>query len=756
MMLYYHGTVILSVILSTIFVVRWRRGISVHFPIIFVFIPVINLGYLSVANATSVNEALLANGIEYLDGCFLELFFFLYVLNFCKLKMPKICTGILMTIGSVLLFISINTGSNGLLYTHAELRKLNGVSYLVKTYGPAHTVYYGMIAFYLMANLSVIIYSMTRKNISKTNSILLLVVYLVIMLAFIGGKAFHPALQLLPASYLFSQIIFLIILSRLAMYDISENAISSLSENGTIGFATFDMKMRYLGCTDPAIKCIPELEYLYIDQPLTAENENFASILKCVDKIQISSDSSHFYVTQDDISYKITVSRLYVGKRQKGYQLRTEDNTLEAKKMEALKLKERQKEMEAELLKLAKKTAESANEAKSSFLAQMSHEIRTPINAILGMNEMILHESNEPGIREYADNIRSSGRTLLSIINSILDFSKIEDGKMEIVSVNYDTAGMINDLENAIIERAKQKGLELIVEADKSLPRILIGDDIRIKQIITNLLTNAVKYTEKGSIKLEIRNNGDSEGLQMIYVAVTDTGIGIREEEIGTMTEAFKRLEMNHNRNIEGTGLGLAIVTGLLNKMDSHLQVKSVYREGSTFSFILPQRVADYMPMGDYRTKERSSVAMSGKKEAAFTVPDAKILVVDDNKMNLKVAAKLLGLYGVKADMSSSGKDTLEVLSKKQYDIIFLDHMMPEMDGIEVLKEIKAKKLAPESTRIIALTANAISGVRDMYLSEGFDDYLSKPIETKEMEHILAKYLLSDNGNADNGADTEE
>ncbi|MBR1673906.1 MAG: response regulator [Eubacterium sp.] len=741
MVIYFHAMVILSVLLSAIFVLRWRRGISVHFPIIFVFIPVINLGYLCVATATNVNEALTANGIEYLDGCFLELFFFLYVMNFCKLKLPKICTALLMTAGSVMIYIAINTASNGLLYKHAELRRVDGVSYLIKDYGPAHTAYYIMIGFYLAVNLSVIIYSFTRKNISKTNSALLLTVYMVIIFAFLCGHPFHPAFELLPLSYLFSQVVFLIIMNRINLYDVSEIAVTSLSETGSIGFASFDMKMKYLGCTDPVLDVIPELADVYVDQVITSENSNFSKILESVNKLQNGRDSAVFYVTRNDITYKITVSHLYVGNKRRGYQLRTEDNTLEAKKMETLQLKERQKEMESEILKLEKTAAESANEAKSAFLAQMSHEIRTPINAILGMNEMVLRESGEENIREYAENIKNSGRTLLSIINSILDFSKIEDGKMEIEEADYDTATMISDLENSITERAKSKGLEFIINADESLPRTLRGDDIRIRQIITNLLTNAVKYTEKGSVTLSVKKYSESEGKVVIAVDVSDTGIGIKEEDLGVLTESFRRVDMNHNRTIEGTGLGLAIVTGLLDKMDSQLEISSKYHEGSTFSFKLAQKVVCPEPMGDYRKKDHVSADKSAEEEK-LDLPDAKTLVVDDNKMNLKVAGKLLSLYGIKADMVSSGMEALQVLSEKQYDIVFLDHMMPEMDGIEVLREIRAKNLVQENTAVIALTANAISGVREMYLSEGFDDYLSKPIEPPELERILRKYLV--------------
>ena len=743
MIYYFHAIVILSVILSGIFVLRWRRGISVHFPIIFVFIPIINLGYLSVATSGSVDEALLANGIEYLDGCFLELFFFLYIMNFCKLKMPKILTAILLVTGSMLLFFSINTGTNGLMYKSAELKKLDGVSYLVKEYGPMHTVYYVMIAFYLIANLSVIIYSLTRKHISKKNSALLLFVYLVIILAFLCGKSFHPAFELLPASYTFSQIAFLVIMSKITLYDATETAVASLADKDNIGFASFDLKMRYLGCTDPVITCLPEFADMYVDKTLTAENENFAYIMSCIERLKNKNGTPVFYVSRNDISYKVTISYLYIGRKIRGYQVRTEDNTLENERLEALQLKERQKEMESEILKLEKSAAESANEAKSTFLAHMSHEIRTPINAILGMNEMVLNESSEEKIREYSENIKSAGRTLMSIINSILDFSKIEDGKMEIVPVRYETAVLIGELENAVSERAKAKGLELEIRADESLPSAMVGDDIRIKQVITNLLTNAIKYTDEGSVTLRIKKLSESDGDISVFVGVTDTGIGIKEEDLSSLTESFKRLEVNRNRSIEGTGLGLNIVSGLLKMMGSDLKVSSMYGKGSSFSFVLSQKIDDATPMGDYHAGTDMGEHSSTENEKP-SFPDARVLVVDDNDMNLVVARNLLRLYGISSDTAESGEEALEILARKEYDIVFLDHMMPEMDGIETLRKIRIRHLIPGDTVIIALTANAISGVKEMYLNEGFDDYISKPIEPPVLENVLTKYLAAD------------
>ena len=294
MIIYYHAIVIISVILSSVFLLRWRRDISVHFPMIFMLIPIINLGYLKVATAENVTEALLANGIGYLDGCFLELIFFLYIMNFCKLRVPKIITAGMLAVGSITFFFAINTAQNHLLYKTAELKHMSGVAYLVKEYGPVHTVYYFVIALYLIANLSAIIYSFTRRNVSKINSLLLLMIYLIIIFAFIVGKSFSPALELLPLSYMISQVIFLIVMSKITLYDTASSTMLNITEHGDIGFATFDKRRRYLGCTDGALAPIPELGDIYIDKTLSAENETFANILDCMEKVEAGSEAPFF------------------------------------------------------------------------------------------------------------------------------------------------------------------------------------------------------------------------------------------------------------------------------------------------------------------------------------------------------------------------------------------------------------------------------------------------------------------------------
>ena len=390
-------------------------------------------------------------------------------------------------------------------------------------------------------------------------------------------------------------------------------------------------------------------------------------------------------------------------------------------------------------LKTAAKNALAAGQAKSQFLAQMSHEIRTPINAVLGMNEMILRESNDKDIREYAENIAGASKTLLSLINSILDFSKIEEGKMEIIPVRYDTLEMIDDLVNMIYEKANKKKLSLITKIDPNLPKSLFGDDMRIKQVITNILTNAVKYTKQGTVTLTMSGEFIGEDNFLLYVSVADTGIGIRQEDIEKLFESFIRLDETKNKNIEGTGLGISIVKELLTMMNSHLEVVSEYGKGSDFSFHLPQKVIDKTPVGIYG--EHHNERKFKRVETNFIkAPAARVLAVDDTSMNLKVINGLLKRNLIVPDLADSGEKCLQFARKYFYHIIFLDHMMPEMDGVETLKRLREMNL-PVETKVVVLTANAISGARERYLAKGFDDYLSKPIDVNALEAILKKFL---------------
>lgn len=410
-----------------------------------------------------------------------------------------------------------------------------------------------------------------------------------------------------------------------------------------------------------------------------------------------------------------------------------------SKRIAQMREEEQKREYEAKVLKFEKEAADSANRAKSDFLAQMSHEIRTPINAVIGMDEMILRETNDPDIKEYALDIKSASKTLLSLVNGVLDFSKIESGKMEITPANYNTEELIDDLVNMIADRAEKKYLEFDLDIDGNIPKTLYGDDVRLEQVIINLLTNAVKYSDKGTVSLKMACEGIEGDECTLYVEVKDTGIGIKEEDMEKLFESFQRLDERKNRNIEGTGLGMAIVQGILTMMDSTVVVKSDYGKGSVFSFKVKQGVVDPTPIGEYR-RHRGELAKADDNRE-LVVLKADILVVDDNDMNLKVAKGLMKKLNVVPDTVNSGKKAIEMIKNKHYDIILMDHMMPVMDGIETLKLIRKNWLIDSSTTVIALTANAIAGAREMYLNEGFSDYMSKPIVPEQLEKMLETYL---------------
>lgn len=394
------------------------------------------------------------------------------------------------------------------------------------------------------------------------------------------------------------------------------------------------------------------------------------------------------------------------------------------------------------ILKMEKEKQEAliSNETKGKFLANMSHEIRTPINAVLGMDAMILRECEDENIREYALNIQNAGQTLLSLINDILDFSKIESGKMEIVPVEYDFSSMIHDVVNMIMMRAEDKGLKMNLSVDSSLPYRVYGDEVRIRQILTNLLTNAVKYTKEGSMGLSVSGERDGDDIILSF-AVEDTGIGIKPEDIKKLFARFERIEEERNRNIEGTGLGMSITMQLLKLMDSELMVESEYGVGSKFSFEIRQKIVSDEPIGDLEERIKK-LPTQYTYDVVFVAPDAHILVVDDNAINRKVFRNLLKQTKVQVDDLESGKECLDMVQTKHYDLIFLDHMMPEMDGVQTLHAMKELTDYPcKNTPVIALTANAIQGAKEMYLSEGFDDFLSKPIQPEKLEKMIKEWL---------------
>ena len=409
------------------------------------------------------------------------------------------------------------------------------------------------------------------------------------------------------------------------------------------------------------------------------------------------------------------------------------------------KIAEKEKER-AQSLETALEQAEAANISKSAFLSNMSHEIRTPITAILGMNEMIQRETENSVILDYSENIRRAGVSLLGIISDILDFSKIESGKLTLENEEYSLSSLVIDLYNLVQFRAEAKGLELNFIIDPKLPVHLMGDEIRVKQIITNILTNAVKYTEKGGVDFEIRLLEKLDDAVKLEVSVVDTGIGIREEDMERLFEPFDRLDLKKTRTIEGTGLGLAITRQLLSIMGSELEVESRYEKGSKFSFTLVQKVSDWIEIGDVDMDPHAQDTSGIKsKHTLFTAPGLGILVVDDTPMNLQVIAGLLKRTKIHIDVATSGAECIEKFGKEHYDLVFLDYRMPQMNGIETLEALREKYPEKyEKTPIISLTASAVAGDKEKMIKAGFTDYLSKPINIDEMERMMIRYLPQD------------
>lgn len=413
-------------------------------------------------------------------------------------------------------------------------------------------------------------------------------------------------------------------------------------------------------------------------------------------------------------------------------------------------------------LKQKAEEAETAANSKSAFLANISHEIRTPLNAILGMNELVLRESRQPHIKEYAMYIKNSGKSLLTIISDILDLSKIESGKVYLVNENYSLSSLVEDVERSIQKRIMEKGLELKIYVEPELHENLKGDEVRIKQIIMNLLTNAVKYTEKGEVRLYITGTV-VDNKQDLTIEVSDTGIGMRSEDMDKLFTNFERLDLKRNRSVEGTGLGLPITKNLLVAMGGDITVSSVYGEGSTFTATVGQEIVNEEQIGDYRKKYKEKLHHEVCYQESFHAEDARILVVDDNEVNLKIVVGLAKNTKLQIDTALSAAEGLKLIRQHSYQLLLIDHMMPEMDGIEMLQHVKTMDGGIyKDIPAIAITANALSGAKQTYLDAGFCGYLSKPIDPERFEQIIKDNLPQEyvtecgDGNGDTATEGQE
>ncbi len=674
-----------------------------------------NAAYLALMLARTEREAFVAMQIGYLGRIWIPFALLRFVLQLCGARKYRRLIPLLALFHTLTYIVGLTERWHPLFYRDIHFVEDGMFPHLEYRMGIWFIVYSLLSLLYLVFMLVVLSRTIYREKSHAKKMRLVIVacsvasyfIAFTLRLLRVGGEEYDASIL----GCIFAATFFFIALFRYDLMDTRKLAqdfiidrltecIIAVDENGNTGYFNFPAARLF-----PALGSTPEPVITMLDSVLSS-NEPL-----CI----------------EDRMYRVEVNTLYHERRKIGTVYVISDVTEHYRHLEEL---EEQKQIAAR-----------ANAAKTAFLSTMSHEIRTPINAVLGLDEMILRETNEVTVRGYARDIQSSGRMLLAIINDILDFSKIEAGKMEIITGEYNLSALVADLVNMIESRAYAKGLTFTVQVDETTPYLLRGDDTRIKQCLLNLLTNAVKYTREGSVTMNIGFDRLGDSRIKLKASVSDTGIGIKEEDLKRLYAPFERFEEKRNRRIEGTGLGMSIVKSLLYAMNSKLEVQSTYGSGSTFSFALEQDVVDWKQMGNWRAEH----GMEGDTPCyaeTFQAPEARILVIDDTPMNLTVIKGLLRTTRIQIETAGDGISGLELARKTPFNIIFIDHLMPNMDGLETVAALRSDASGLNcKTPCIALTANAVSGAREMYLAAGFTDYLSKPIDSVKLEELIERTL---------------
>ena len=683
---------------------------------------ILNIGYLLELTAPTMEAALVAVKIQHLGTMTIPLCYCYFIYIYCFEEAPLKILRLLGIVDGCLLLAILTCDHHGLLYRHVGWETtVEGHSYLVLEYGPGYAVFIicATLIPYAMS-LRVLILARARKGEDSVDR----KYGMILGLSFLPIIALYTYVTKLTSVYDFTPVVLGMVLSSVVIlvwsrkvYDFGSLASGTLLNSMSDGVIALDEKGRIVNYNPASAGIFTALNSHAIGRSV-AEIEDFPQIALGEDIQNEFFLKGRFYQSHvEQIADRFGVVKGYV--------------------VVILDMTEMRNHLEE--IKRIRMQAEQANEAKSEFLANMSHEIRTPMNAIVGLSDIIMEESKGRKVYSYACDIKSASRNLLALINDILDLSKVEAGKMELVNADYHIKNVTDEVINMMDGAASKRGILLKCEYDMSIPCKYYGDEGRIRQIFINLLNNGLKFTKEGYVKLSVGGRpGEDADTEILHIEVRDTGCGIKEEDLGKIFENFSQVDAKRNRAVEGTGLGLSITRHLVELMKGTIRVESVYGEGTVFILDIPQKIVDRRSL----TEVPKEIIRKEDEVEIFTAEDCRVLVVDDNLVNRKVARGFLRPYRFIIDEADSGPKSIECVKQTKYDIIFMDHMMPEMDGIEAVQLIRSE-CGENGTLpvIIALTANAMEGVREMFLKNGFQDFITKPLDKKALNEALQKWI---------------
>ena len=674
------------------------------------------LSYLLELLSTNLSEALLAARFGYIGKSYAMMLFLVFIAKYCDFKMPRWVVVLLIAFSTVVLFIVMTCPYHDLYYSYVDFTTEGAFPHLILGKGIIYYMFMAVTILVMLAFMAICVVNLSKRQGEDRKRLMLLCLsgLLPAIGLILNLTSFMQGFDPTPLGIMASCCLVAYNVIKYGLLDTIQLASENAMDAASAGLIVISKARYFLYANKTAYDIFPELGN-------KAEAGDMLATL--FDGIDENNTETRIF-NRDNVIYELNYSALNEGDEKKslgnnGYMAWIFDKT-----------REYNHKRELERLKLE---AENANKSKSMFLAKMSHEIRTPMNGVMGFANLALENNPDEETAECLEYIKNSAESLLQIINDVLDISKIESGKMELVELEYNPARVFDEIVKLIKTQAESKNLTFNVDVSKDIPTVLVGDSIKLREILINILNNAVKYTNEGGITLEVKCKSEDEHAVM-EITVTDTGIGIKADKLDSIFNSFEQVDNVSNYHVEGTGLGLSIAKQLTELMGGNINVNSKYGSGSEFIVTIPQKYV----MTVKNVEKQDAI------EVDIVAGNLKVLVVDDNMINLKVERGILQKYGMDVEICESGKECLALTSKNKYDIIFMDHMMPEMDGVETMQAIRKRDGEDNYTPIILVTANAIVGVKEEMLSLGFDGFVSKPIDRKELNRELAKVLPDD------------